>query len=190
MNPLVQPREIHRYSIEEYHQLIESGGLDEDTRVELIDGLVVDMSPRSPEHENAVEWLNDWLADHLDRTRFRCRITGSLTLATSEPEPDVAIADRTAPVLAHPSRARLVIEVAASAQDRDLRTKPVIYAPYVEEYWVVDLERRCVVLHRDAAGGEYRDVSVAERGAVVAPVALDLAPLDTDALFAAAFAER
>ena len=172
--------------------MIESGGLDESTRVELIDGLVVDMSPRSPEHENAISWLIDWLADQLDRARFRFKITGSLTLGSSEPEPDVAVIDRAPFALVHPSQARLVIEVAVSSHDRDLRTKPVIYGPYVDEYWVVDLERRRVVLHRNAVEGEYREVTIVERGATIVPLAPELAALelDTDALFAAAFAER
>jgi len=190
MSALVQPHEIHRLSIEEYHQMIESGGLNETTRVELIDGLVVDMSPKSPQHENAIDGLVDWLTGHLDLTRFKFRVASSLTLGNSEPEPDIAIIDRAPPTLAHPSHARLVIEVAVTSHDRDLRTKPKVYAPYVDEYWVVDLERRRVVSHRNPVDGEYRDVSVAERGATIAPVALELAPLDTDELFATAFAER
>ncbi len=31
--------DVHRFSLDEYHQLIESGALDEDMRVELIDEL-------------------------------------------------------------------------------------------------------------------------------------------------------
>ena len=46
--------EVHRFSLDEYHQLIDSGGFDEDMRVELIDGLIVEMSPRSPKHENVL----------------------------------------------------------------------------------------------------------------------------------------
>ena len=168
--------------------MIESGGLSEDTRVELIDGWVVDMSPRSPEHENTILWLIRWLRRNLaDELDFL--VTGSLTLGNSEPEPDVAILERRPPALEHPSRALLVIEVALTSRDRDLRTKPTIYAPAVAEYWVVDLERRCVVVHRDPAGDGYRDVTVAPRGETIAPRAVTIAELDTDALFAAAFAE-
>lgn len=190
MSALVRPEEIHRLSIEEYHQLIESGGLDESTRVELIDGLVVDMSPRSPQHENAIQWLIDWLVRNLDHERLQFRIAGSLTLGNSEPEPDVAVLDRTPPKMAHPSHARLVIEVAVSSRDRDLRTKPAIYAAYVDEYWVIDLERRCLVIHRDPSDGAYREVQVLPGAAAPEPQAVPIAPLDADELFAAAFAER
>lgn len=189
MSALVEPDEIHRLTIAEYHDMIASGGLSEATRVELIDGLVVDMSPRSPEHENAIDWLVDWLVGHLDLQRFRMRVTGPLTLGSSEPEPDVAVVDRAPPELKHPSGARLVIEVAVTSHDRDLRAKPAVYAPYVTEYWVVDLDQRRVVVHRNAVDGVYRDVTVVERGTSVAPLALDLVPLDTGELFTAAFAE-
>ncbi|MDE3133854.1 MAG: Uma2 family endonuclease [Acidobacteriota bacterium] len=189
MSALVEPYELHRLTIAEYHDLIKSGGLSEDMRVELIDGLLVDTGPRSPQHENAIDWLVDWLVGHLDLQRFRMRVTGPLTLGSSEPEPDVAVVDRAPPQRAHPSAARLVIEVAVSSRDRDLRTKPAVYAPYVTEYWVVDLDRRCLVVHRNAVDGAYRDVNVVEHGTSVAPLALDLPPLDTDALFTAAFAE-
>ncbi len=188
MSALVQPSEIHRVSIEEYHRMVESGGLSEDMRVELIDGWVVDMSPRSPEHENAILWLIRWLRRELDDA-YDFLVTGSLTLGNSEPEPDVTILEHAPTTRGHPSSALLVIEVALTSRDRDLRTKPMIYAPHITEYWVIDHERSCVIVHRDPADGAYRDVTVVERGEQIAPRALELAPLDTDALFATAFAE-
>jgi Uma2 family endonuclease len=190
MSVLVRPEEIHRLTIEEYHQLIASGGLEEGTRVELIDGLVVDMSPRTPQHENAIQWLIDWLVRNLDHACFQFRIAGSLTLGRSEPEPDVAVLRRRPPVIAHPTGALLVIEVAVSSRDRDLHTKPQVYAPYVPEYWVIDLERRCLVIHRDPSDGAYQDVQTLARGGAPQPRSVAIAPLDSDALFAAAFAER
>jgi Uma2 family endonuclease len=190
MSALIQRSEIHRVSIEEYHQMIESGGLSEDTHVELIDGWVVDMSPRSPEHENAIRWLIRWMVRNLDVATYDLMVTGSMTIGNSEPEPDVAVLERRPPALEHPSGALLVIEVALTSHDRDLRVKPAIYAPAVVEYWVIDLERRCVVVHRDAVEGAYSDVTVVPRGERVSPTSLALAALDTDDLFAATFAEH
>jgi Uma2 family endonuclease len=186
---LVEQPDLHRYTIEEYHRLVESGGLDEDTRVELIDGLVLDMSPRSPQHENAVRWLVDWVIDHLDRRRYEQLFAVPLTLGGSEPEPDVAIVARAAPRLCHPSEALLVIEVALRSRNRDLRVKPVVYAAGVAEYWVVDLERRCVVVHRDATEHGYRRVRSVVSGEPLRCAALELGLLPTGELFAAAFAE-
>jgi len=184
----VSPAELHRLSIEEYHQLVASGGFDEGSRIELIDGLLVDMSPRSPQHEIAIRWLIDWMFDHLDRSKYQLMITGSLTIGTSEPEPDVAVIDRPAPAGEHPKRARLVIEVAVSSRDRDLLTKPRIYATAVDEYWVVDLERRCVVVHRDPGADGYASVVSVPSGEPVQARSIDLGVLAPGELFAAALA--
>ena len=45
------PTPLHRFSLEEYHRLIEAGGFDEDARIELIDGLLVDMSAKTAPHD-------------------------------------------------------------------------------------------------------------------------------------------
>ncbi len=50
---------VHRLSTGDYHRLIEAGGFDENARVELIESLLADMSPKTREHENAVAWLAD-----------------------------------------------------------------------------------------------------------------------------------
>lgn len=190
MSTLVQPFEIHRVTIAEYHQMVASGGYHEDTHVELIDGLVVDMSPRSPQHEAAIRWLIRWMFEQLDQTRYDLMITGSMTIGSSEPEPDVAILPRPASAREHPCRAVLVIEVAVSSHDRDLRTKPKIYAGAVDEYWVVDLEHQQLVVHRDGAEGAYRDVFSVLRPGELTAAALELGPLSTEPLFSIALGER
>jgi hypothetical protein len=56
VSALVELSEVHRITIEEYHQLVAGGWLNEDARVELIDGVVVDMRSRSPQHEAAISF--------------------------------------------------------------------------------------------------------------------------------------
>ena len=186
---LVQVPELHQLSIAEYHRLVGCGAFDEDTRVELIDGLVVDMSPKTPQHENAVRWLIDWLVDHLDRSRNQLMVSAPLTIGTSEPEPDLAIIKRAQPTLEHPTRALLVIEVAVTSSDRDLRTKPAVYAQAAEEYWVVDLERQCLVVHRDRTKGGYDAITTVPAGEVLHAQSVELGPLPTGDLFTAALAK-
>ncbi len=168
--------QVHRYSVDEYEDLVLKGAF-EDQRVELIDGLILDMSPKSPAHENAIEWLNDWLVHRVDRNRYRVRVAASVRLATSEPEPDLAVVDRDRPRDRHPLAAHLVIEVALSSRERDLTIKPRLYAAAVVEYWVLDLERREMVVHRDPRGDGYREVAVHGRDALLRSVALELEPL-------------
>ncbi len=187
---VASPPGLHRLSIEEYHRLIASGGLEEGSRFELIDGLLLDMSPKSPAHEKAIRWLTDWIVDHLDRTRSQLMVCGALTIGTSEPEPDLAIIERPAPRFEHPLGAQLVIEVALSSKERDLELKPDLYAGAVAEYWVIDLQAGHVVTHRDGANGVYRQVDVVVPPEELSAHALNLGRLPTGKLFAAIFGEE
>ena len=184
------PPELHRLSIEEYHRLIASGGIEEGARFELIDGLLLDMSPKSPAHENAIAWLVDWFLTHLDHARYQHRACGALMIGTSEPEPDLMIVERPTPRDAHPSNALLVVEVALSSKERDLTMKPDLYAGAVEEYWVLDLHARHIVVHRDGADGAYRHVGTVTPPEELSAQALDLGRLPTGELFAEIFGEE
>jgi Uma2 family endonuclease len=173
----VDIEELHRYSPDAYHRLIEAGGFDEDERVELLDGLLVGMSPKTPRHERAVRWLGRWLSRSIDEERFEVGIASPLTLGTSEPEPDVALLIRGAPTPYHPASAALVIEVAVSSLARDLGVKAELYASAgVPEYWVLDLDGRRMIVHRRPAPDGYGErfevgpgqALAAERGALPA----------------------
>jgi Uma2 family endonuclease len=162
----VVPSQLHRLSPEEYRRLVEAGVFDEDARVELIEGLIVDMSPKTRAHENAIAWLNEFLFGAVDLERFQLRVGAPLTLATSEPEPDLIVIDRAAPRPNHPATAALVIEVAVSSRVRDLVEKPPIYARAgVPVYWVVDLDSGEVIAHTGPSGDRYTRIdSIAARG--------------------------
>jgi Uma2 family endonuclease len=150
------PPDLHRLSLEEYHRLIEAGGFDEDARIELIDGLLLDMSPKTREHENAIAWLDELLQTAVDHARYQVRVASALTLERSEPEPDLIVIDRDAPRPYHPGSAALVIEVAVSSQRRDLRVKPRLYARAgVPLYWVIDVDRRRAVVHTEPGPDGY-----------------------------------
>jgi Uma2 family endonuclease len=170
-----QPPELHRLSLDEYHRLIESGGFAEDARIELIDGLLLDMSPKSPAHENAIAWLAEQLHASVDRARHQVRASAALTTERSEPEPDLIVIDRDAPRPYHPGSALLVIEVTVSLQRRDLRVKPRIYARAgVPRYWVVDLDGDRAVVHGDPGPDGYGSVEVLGPDGVLAAPELGL----------------
>lgn len=178
---------LHRLSIEEYHELVRAGGLDEDARIELLDGLLCDMSPKSPQHENAIVFLADWLRDHVDRDTHQVRVAAPLTIGSSEPEPDLAVVTAPAPQDAHPATARLVIEVSHTSLRRDLLEKPALYArAAVQEYWVIDLDGCRAIRHADHNEDAYRLVTTHERGATIPGAGVDLPPLLVDDVLAVA----
>ena len=162
---------LHRISPEEYRRLVEAGVFDEDARVELIDGLLVDMSPKTRAHENAVAWLMRCLVLSVDPGHYEVRVGAPLTIGTSEPEPDLAVIPNFAPRPHHPATAALVIEVVVSSLTRDLTDKPPIYADAgVPIYWAVDVERQRAVTHTSPENGRYSKVDVvAGEGELLAP---------------------
>ena len=158
-----------RYTAERYFALADDGVLRPDDRVELLEGVIVAMSPQNPPHASGVcrtyEALRDALAG-----RAVVRVQLPLILgAWSVPEPDVAVvAGRPADYdAAHPTTALLVVEVADTSLPVDRLTKAAIYAAGgVPEYWIIDLRDDLVEVLRtpDPAMRAYREREVVARG--------------------------
>ena len=47
----------HRFTVEEYYRMAETGVLKPDARVELLDGRIIDMSPIGPFHGSITKYL-------------------------------------------------------------------------------------------------------------------------------------
>ena len=148
----------------EYDKLIELGAF-ENERIELLDGVLVPMSPIAPPHASAVQKLGELLIPVL-LGRASVRIQNPFAaLEISEPEPDVVVAPRSDYDTAHPADAHLIIEVSESSLKQDRGIKRRIYAECgVPEYWVVNLVEHRIEVHTDPALGAYRSVVLYERG--------------------------
>ena len=170
-------------SVAEYHQL---GEFNEDgRRTELIRGILIEKMSKSPLHYYLIETLRRMLSGQM-QPDWDLRQEGPLTMADSEPEPDLAVV--TGPLAAfrntHPRTAALAIEIAVSSLAID-RVKAAIYAEAgVQEYWIVCPEQKQVEVYRQSGPQGY-----AQRAVVVAPAVLESAALagvrvDLSALFA------
>lgn len=136
--------------------MVDSGALEE-VRVELIDGLLCDMSPPSAGHDAAVVYLNARLVQALDCDRYQVRPQMGLTIGDSAPRPDVAVVRMGTPQPYYPSGAELVIEVSRGSIRRDLVVKPPVYAwAAIPQFWVIDLDRSRAVVHREPSVRAYR----------------------------------
>src|SRR2546425_5654458 len=85
--PEVRQR-VSRLSVEEYHRLDEFN--ENGRRTELIHGIVIEKMSKSPLHSSVAKRLYDSIAPGLPEG-FVVRREDPLTLADSEPEPDVAV---------------------------------------------------------------------------------------------------
>lgn len=136
-----------RFTIDEYHQLIELGFLKEGDRIELIRGELIQMVAKGTPHTVCSSILCRQL-DRLLGDRVVIRGQDPITLQNqSEPEPDIVIArGRDEDYLAHHPYAKdilLVVEIADSTLTYDQTKKLEIYAEAgILNYWIVDLNAR------------------------------------------------
>lgn len=149
-------------------------------RTELINGEIIRMPSQYDTHAWAVSQLTDWLNSVFPKRRYWVRVQATLHCLENVPEPDFAvISERRKPGRSYMTgdRAMLVAEVADSTLLLDTRVKPAIYAAVrVPDYWVLDVQHRKLIVHRDPAntrsGPRYRSVVEYEEAARVAPMAI------------------
>jgi Uma2 family endonuclease len=155
-----EPELLPRALTREQFDILVDAGVYEDQRVELIEGIVVDMAPQGPGHGFTIGRITTRLAVRLDREfgdRYEVRPQVPLAAtALSEPEPDLYVIDAAdSTPESHPRTAHLVVEVAQTSQRKDLGIKARVYAAAgVPRYWVVDLAAARVVVHTDPLPGD------------------------------------
>jgi Uma2 family endonuclease len=169
---------IRPITTDEYRRMAEAGIIGADERVELLDGLLVEMPPIGVPHVFAHGLVVEHLIERLGRKFF---VAGEASIPLSprdEPQPDVAIFRRE--ILSTKSKSEwnvrdivALIEISDSSIGRDIGPKLRRYAlADVAEYLVVDLNRRRIIRHRRPRDGGYDSVEM-------------LGPPDTFALDAA-----
>ena len=145
--------ELRNFNLDEYHQLIDIGFFKTEDRVELLEGLLIKMSPIRPAHANTVDRLMNLFIEQLGR-QVQIRVQQPVTLVgmESEPEPDIVLAQRKPYEDHHPnaSEISLLIEVSDTTLAKDRGLKAQIYATEsIQEYWIVNLMDRTIEVHRN-----------------------------------------
>jgi Uma2 family endonuclease len=170
------------FTIEEFQRMGELGILDEDERVELIEGEIVEMSPIGPPHASPVARAVAVFAARLaGRAIVWPQNPLVLRRQTSQFQPDLALLrprdDFYAARHPEPADTFLVIEVMDSSVAQDRRVKLPIYArARVADVWLVHAAASAVEVCRDPRGSDYRDRCVLDRAAALSPRAFpDLA---------------
>lgn len=159
----------HRLSRCEYRQLVDLNFFQR-KRIELIHGILVDMSPTGLSHRIVIDRLMRLLVRVLANRADVSVQQPYRAAGESEPVPDVSISPLGETNAGHPARAHLIIEVADSSLEYDQTTKSRLYASSsVEEYWVVNLVQRVIEIHTEPAEGRYGICMRAKSSAAVAP---------------------
>lgn len=154
MLPATTP--FHRLSVEDVHRMVDAGVLREDERVELIDGVLVDVSPPAARHSSAVAWLTRHLAALSGEQELR--VQDLLLIEGGFVMPDLMVTQRL-PRDRHPSSAALVIEVAVTTHRHDAWKAERYARAQVDEYWIVDLPGRALTVHRRPGADGYSEIT-------------------------------
>jgi Uma2 family endonuclease len=158
-----------RLTVDEYLGLVARGQLRPTDRVELLEGVVVSMSPQNPPHAGTIGRVNRVLVTRLgDRATVRVQLS-FLAGAHNVPEPDFAVVPGSPSEYdtRHPDTAHLIIEVADTSLPSDRLSKSRIYAAAgVPQYWIVNLPGDCVETFEqpDPARARYERVQRLTRG--------------------------
>lgn len=162
--PAYPPLPVRRFTVDEYHRLIQTGILRTGEPVELIHGWIVPKMPTNPTHSSVVRRLDRWLQLNLPETLV-VGVQQPITTLDSEPEPDLTISDgpedRYFTTHPRPEEIRLVVEVSDTSLSYDKGEKLRMYArAKIPVYWIVDLENRRIMVHTRPRAGKsptYRD---------------------------------
>lgn len=182
-SPAVQPRNvlalgvpqdfIWRLSVEQYHAMIRAGILAEDDPVELLEGWLIHKMPKNPPHRIATRHARRAL-EAIIPAGWYVDTQEPITLADSEPEPDVTVvrgetehySDRNP----GPLDVALVVEIADSTLGRDRGLKKRAYArAEVRLYWIINLVEHQLEVYTEPSGptetpdyGQRRDYALTE----------------------------
>lgn len=135
---------LRRFTLAEYHRMIETGVLFDGDPCELLEGWIVRKVPRGNPHDNGITKLYKRLLRMVApgwEVRCQCAVTLS---DDSEPEPDFALVRGDEQTFSDhhpgPSEIGLIAEVSASSLAVDRADKGRIYArDGLPIYWVVNV---------------------------------------------------
>ncbi len=169
------PREFH-WTAEQFYRAADAGVFDDPARLELIRGRIIENMPVSPLHADTADYFAQCLQAAL-APRFRVREEKPIHIAfDGEPTPDLSVVSaqrrRVGGQHPTPSEVVLLVEVAVSSVDSDLGDKALLYAQAgITDYWVVLVEEKAVVVHRNLSGDGYAAVTKHGIGDTVTPLA-------------------
>lgn len=189
MSAIVEPTR-HRLSIDDFERLVAAGILAKDSRVELIEGDLIDMPPIGPGHASVSVRLTRLLVRRAGDDAI-VSVTNPMRLPPwSMPQPDFLLLKPRADDYAsgHPGAGDvlLAVEVSDTSLRYDRVTKARVYASHgVHEYWVIEVDTRRLHLFREpvAAEGRYASTRALEAPFIVEASALPQVSLRSEEIW-------
>lgn len=180
-----QPR--HRWTVAEFHRMAEVGLLNEDSRVELIDGEIIEMAPIGSEHAGHTNYLISFLAYRLYGKVVVAGQNPVVLGGYEEPQPDIALLrwreDYYRTAHPHAEDILLIIEISDSTLRYDRDVKVPLYAKNgIPEVWLLDVQSRQLEVYREPLNGVYQQRDCRNNGQL-APILYPDAVINLTELF-------
>ncbi|MBK8509418.1 MAG: Uma2 family endonuclease [Candidatus Competibacter sp.] len=180
-----QPR--HRWTVAEFHRMAEVGLLMEDSRVELIDGEIVQMAPIGSQHSGKVNRFIHLFSKVFGRKAIIAAQNPIVLGGYEEPQPDITLLrwreDFYEQAHPHAEDVLLIIEISDSTLHYDRDVKIPLYAKNgIPEVWLLDLQNRQLETYREPLNGAYRQRDSQQTGPI-APLLCPDAIIDLAELF-------
>jgi Uma2 family endonuclease len=170
----------YRWTAKQFYRLLDKGFF-RGKRVELIDGVIVQMAAQTNLHLASID-LTRMALQAAFGAGFWVRTQGSLDLSPySVPDPDIAVVPGSPQgcSLQNPTTALLIGEVSLTTLAYDRNWKGGLYARAgLPDYWIVNLVHRQLEMYRNPIadsrrrfGYRYDSKTILQPGAVASPLA-------------------
>jgi Uma2 family endonuclease len=167
----IEPEQVRRWTRDDYLRVAETGVFDGE-RVELLNGVIVRMSPIGAPHVWTTTHLHYALVEGVGKRAWVINQASYDADEHSVPEPDIAVVPRNSDETALPTDAYLLVEVSDSSIGKDRGVKKELYAAIgVPEYWIVNLAKSVVEVYRNPVEGVYTELTTVAKGATLALLA-------------------
>lgn len=158
-----------KFTVSQYHQMVDAGILNENDRVELIRGEIVEMTPIGRRHAACVARIVKLLTILLQERAIVWPQNPIELDDNSEPQPDIALLqprqDFYESEKPQSQDIILLVEVADTTVESDRNVKIPLYAENgIVEVWLVDINAECVEVYREITSNGYQNIQSFQRG--------------------------
>lgn len=156
-----QTVKLRQITVEEYDAMIENGVFDEDDRVELLNGAIVDKMPKGTKHSSANDRINKIFYKNFSE-KVIIRNQNPIWLDEfSEPEPDLVLAKPKADEYENshptPEEILLIVEIADSTLNYDRNSKGAAYARAgIKQYLLLNVQEKTLEDYREPSADGFQ----------------------------------
>lgn len=156
--------------------MAEAGIIKPDARVELLDGEIIDMMPKGPQHGGSANYLTELLTTRA-KGRWLLSVQNPVHLdEVSDPQPDLMLLKRAKDFYRkrhpRPAEVYLLIEVSESSLEYDREKKlPAYGRAGIQEVWIVNLHEHVLEVYRDPHLAGYSSITLLRAGDSARPLA-------------------